>query len=93
MRATNGSAPPPRSLFERVLLRSFEYHHRRLLWGVRLVWGVLLVGLAVLTLVSGRWWPLLSLLFLGSGGSGLLSRLPHLPEDPKPAAVMTPERV
>jgi hypothetical protein len=64
MQATNGSAPPPRSLFERVLLRSFEYHHRRLFWGVRLAWGVVLVGLAVFMLSSGRWWPLLELLFL-----------------------------
>jgi hypothetical protein len=64
MHATDEIAPPPRSLFEKVLLRSWEYRHRRLFWGVRLAWGVVLLGLGFLTLSSGSWWPLLSLLFL-----------------------------
>jgi hypothetical protein len=64
MHATNEMAPPPRSLFEKLFLRSYEYRHRRLFWGVRLVWGVVLLGLGILALSSGSWWPLLSLLFL-----------------------------
>jgi hypothetical protein len=39
MHAMSEEAPPPRSLFERLLLRSYEYHHRRLFWGVRLGWA------------------------------------------------------
>jgi hypothetical protein len=61
MRAPNEIAPPPRSLFEKILLRSFEYHHRRLFWGVRLVWGVVLLGLGMVALSSGSWWVLLFL--------------------------------
>jgi hypothetical protein len=58
MPATNVVAPPPRTLFERVLLRSWEYRHRRLFWGVRLVVGVVLIGLGIFVLSYGSWWAL-----------------------------------
>ena len=58
MHATNEIAPPPRTLFERVLLRSGEYRHRRLIWSVRLVVGVVLIGLGIFVLSYGSWWAL-----------------------------------
>jgi hypothetical protein len=63
MDATKETAPPSRGVFEKILLRSWEYRHRRLFGGVRLVWGVVLLGLGLLVLSYGSWWPLLSLLF------------------------------
>jgi len=71
MHTRNEIAPPLRSLFEKLLLRSWEYRHRRLFWGVRLVWGVVLLGLGILTLASGSGWPLLSLLFLVAAAADL----------------------
>ena len=50
--------PPPRTLFERLLLKSYEFHHRRLFWGVRLVGGIVLLGLGVFVLSYGSWWAL-----------------------------------
>jgi uncharacterized membrane protein len=52
------NAPPPRSLFERLLLRSYEYHHPRLFWGVRLVLGIVLLGVGIFVLSYGSWWGL-----------------------------------
>jgi uncharacterized membrane protein len=57
MQATNENAPP-QTLFEKVLLRSWEYRHRRLFWGVRLVVGVVLIGLGIFALATGSWWAL-----------------------------------
>jgi hypothetical protein len=52
------NAPPGRSLFERILLRPWEFHNRRLFWGVRIVVGILLIGFGLLALSSGTWWAL-----------------------------------
>jgi hypothetical protein len=72
MHAPNKIAPPPRGLFERILLRSWEYRHRCLFGGVRLVWGVVLLGLGMLVLSYGSWWPLLSLLLFVAAAADLL---------------------
>ena len=58
MQAMSEEAPPPRSLFERLLLRSYEYHHRRLFWGVRLALGIVLLGIGIFVLSFGSWWAL-----------------------------------
>ena len=58
MHATNENAPRPRSLFEKLLPRSWEYRHRRLFWGVRLVSGVVLLGVGILVISYGNWWAL-----------------------------------
>ena len=58
MHATTGNSSHPRTLFERVLLRSWEYRHRRLFWGVRRVVGVVLIGLGIFVLSYGSWWAL-----------------------------------
>jgi hypothetical protein len=55
MHATNENAPPPRSLFMKLFARSWEYHHRRLFWGVRLAVGIVLLGLGILLLSYGNW--------------------------------------
>jgi hypothetical protein len=52
------NAPPLRSLFEQLFVRSWEYHHRRLLWGFRIVWGLVLLGLGMFVLSYGSWWAL-----------------------------------
>lgn len=52
------NAPPPRSLFEKLLLRSYEYHHPRLFWAVRFVSGIVLLGLGIFVLSYGSWWAL-----------------------------------
>ena len=50
--------PPPRSLFERLLLRSYEYQHRGLFWDVRFVLGIVLLGVGIFVLSYGSWWAL-----------------------------------
>ncbi len=52
-------APPPRSLFTKLLLRSWEYRYRRLLWGARFAGGLVLFGLGMFVLSYGSWWALL----------------------------------
>ena len=49
-------APPPQSLFAKLLLKPWEYRHRRLFWGVRLVVGLALIALGVLVLSYGSPW-------------------------------------
>ena len=59
MHAANENAPPPRTLFTRLLLRSSsEYRHRRLIWGVRFAGGLVLLGLGMFVLSYGSWWAL-----------------------------------
>ena len=64
------SAPPPRSLFERLLLKPYEYRHRRLFWGIRVVSGILLIGLGIFVLSYGSWWALP--FFAGAAGDFFL---------------------
>ena len=63
MHAISDNAPPPRSLFQRLLLRSWEHRHPRLFWKVRVVTGLVLLGLGMFVLSYGSWWalPFLSL--------------------------------
>ena len=59
MHATIENAPPPRSLFTRLFVRSsWEYRYRRLFWGVRFVSGLVLLGVGILVLSYGSWWAL-----------------------------------
>jgi len=58
MHATNENAPPPRSLLTKLVVRSAEYRHRRLLWGARLAGGLVLFGLSMFVLSYGSWWAL-----------------------------------
>ncbi len=58
MHATNENAPPPRSPFEKLVVRSWEYRHRRLLWGARFAGGLVLFGLGMVVLSYGSWWAL-----------------------------------
>jgi uncharacterized membrane protein len=58
MHATSESAPPPRSLFAKLFVRSWEYRHRRLFWKVRVVSGLVLLGLGMFVLSYGSWWAL-----------------------------------
>ena len=58
MHAPNENAPPPRSPFTKLLLRSWEYRHRRLFWRVRVVSGLVLLGLGMFVLAYDRWWAL-----------------------------------
>lgn len=68
MHATNENAPPPRSLPRKLFIRSWEYRHRRLLWGLRFAGGLVLLGLGILLLSYGSWWGLLPL----AGAAGAL---------------------
>jgi hypothetical protein len=45
-------------MFTRLFVRSYEYRHRRLLWGFRIVWGLVLLGLATFALSYSIWWAL-----------------------------------
>jgi len=67
MHATVDNAPPPRSLFTKLIagvwnrvpfFRSLEYRYRRLLWGARLAGGLVLFGLSMFVLSYGSWWAL-----------------------------------
>ena len=67
MHATDENASPPRSLFEKLLLRSWEYRHSRLLWGFRIVWGLVLLGGGMFAPSCGSWWALLLLTAAAAG--------------------------
>ena len=54
----NGTAAHRPSLFERLLLKPWEYRHRRLFWGIRVLVGLVLLGLGVYVVPSGGWWAL-----------------------------------
>ena len=43
-------------MFEKLLTKSYEVRHRRLLWGFRIVFGFVLLGIAMLALSYGGWW-------------------------------------
>jgi hypothetical protein len=58
MYATNENAPPPRSLFTKLLLRSWEHRHPGLFWKVRVVSGLVLLGLGMFVLPYGSGWAL-----------------------------------
>ena len=88
MDATNKNAPPPRSLLQKILIRSWEYRYPRLFWGLRCGGGVVLLALGLLLLSYSSWWGLLLL----AGGAGLLGRLPHIPDHPEPACSVTVQR-
>jgi uncharacterized membrane protein len=64
------NAPSPRSPFERLLLKPYEYRHRRLFWGIRVVSGILLLGLGAFVLSYGSWWALP--FFAGAAGDFFL---------------------
>jgi hypothetical protein len=40
----------------RLFVMSWEYRHRRLLWGGRIAAGLLCLGLSALLLAYGYWW-------------------------------------
>lgn len=61
MHATNENAPPPRSLPMRLFVRSWEYRHRRFLWGGRIAAGIVCLGFSIPLLSYGLWWGLLPL--------------------------------
>jgi hypothetical protein len=61
MQATNENAPPPRSLLEKVLLRSWEYRYPRLLWRLRFAGSLVLLAVCLLLFSYGSWWGLLPL--------------------------------
>ena len=58
MYATNENAPPPRSLFTKLFLRSWEHRHPGLFWKVRVVSGLVLLGLGMFVLSYGSGWAL-----------------------------------
>jgi hypothetical protein len=45
-------------LFTRLFVKSYEYRHRRLLWGFRIVWGLVLLGVGMFALSYGSSWAL-----------------------------------
>ena len=53
MPASDDTVPPERSRLERVLIRSWEYRHLRLMGGLRIGGGVTLTVCGVLTLTFG----------------------------------------
>ncbi|MGD0706696.1 MAG: hypothetical protein ABSA02_43315 [Trebonia sp.] len=61
MHATNENPPRPRSLLAKIFVRSWEYRHRRLLWGARLAGGFICLGIGSVLLAYGYWWGLLAL--------------------------------
>jgi len=69
MHADNESGHP-RSLFMKLFLKSYEYHHRRLFWGVRIVVGLALLAVGIGLFVDGSWWGLLAL--VGSAAAFVL---------------------
>ena len=70
MHAMTENAPPPQSLFGRILLKPWEFRHRRLFWGVRIIGGVLLLGLGLFVLSHGSWWAVPFL--VGAAGNFVL---------------------
>jgi len=61
MHATNETVRPPRTLLMRVLVRSWEYPHRRLLWRLRCAVALVYIGFSFVLFAYGSWWGLLSL--------------------------------
>ena len=61
MHAPTGNAAPPRSVLSRLLLKSGDYRHPRVLAGVRFAVGICLVFVGGLLLADGYLWatPLL----------------------------------
>jgi signal transduction histidine kinase len=53
MRASDDSVLPQRPVLEKILIRSWEYHHLRFWAGVRIGAGIALVGLSIVTLAVG----------------------------------------
>jgi hypothetical protein len=45
----------------KLFVRSWEYRHRRLLWGGRIAAGIVCFGFGFLLLAYGAWWGLLPL--------------------------------
>jgi hypothetical protein len=61
MHAPTGNAAPPRSVLNRLLLRSWDYRHPRVWAGVRYAVGIWLVFLSGLLLSDGYLWATLLL--------------------------------
>ena len=61
MHAPTGNAAPPRSVLNRLLLRSWDYRHPRVWAGVRFAVGIWLVFLGGLLLSDGYLWATLLL--------------------------------
>ena len=61
MHAPTGNAAPPRSVLNRLLLRSWDYRHPRTCAGVRFAVGIWLVFLGGLLLSDGYLWATLLL--------------------------------
>ncbi len=62
MHAPAGNAAPPRSVLNRLLLRSWDYRYPRVWAGVRFAVGICLVFLGGLLLSDGYLWATLLLL-------------------------------
>jgi hypothetical protein len=69
MNGTSKNPPAGRSLFARLIVRSWEYRHPRLLWRLRFGGGLVLVALSILLFAYGSWWGLLPL--AGAAGAFL----------------------
>ncbi len=65
MNAPTDNVPPSRSVFERLLVRSWEYRHLRVWGGLRIGGGAVLVALGFVVLAYGVYW--LAALFLVAG--------------------------
>ena len=61
MHARTGNAAPPRSVLNRLLLRSWDYRHPRVWAGVRFAVGICLVFVGGLLLSDGYLWATLLL--------------------------------
>ena len=61
MHAPTGTATPPRSVLNRLLLRSWDYRHPRAWAGVRFAVAICLVFLGGLLLADGYLWATLLL--------------------------------
>ena len=90
MHATNENAPPPRSLFEKLLLRSWEHRHPRLFWKVRVVSGLVLLGLGTFVLFYDSWW---ALPFLALAAANFFVGYRHYQATQEPASNLTHKRV
>jgi hypothetical protein len=62
MHAPTGAAAPPRSVLDRLLLRSWDYRHPRVRAGVRFAAAIWLVFVGGLLLSDGYLWATLLLL-------------------------------
>jgi hypothetical protein len=61
MHAPTENAAPPRSVLDRLVLRSWDYRHPRVWTGVRFAVGIWLVFLGGLLLADGYLWATLLL--------------------------------